>query len=677
MKTTCTIGITCLIAGLGGMAAAGADEGVVSFASLLDEMVDRDRLARLPEPAYTCRQASSYDRRSVAPDDPEGWQANCDWSHFVRSETTGGRTEWVMLEADGPGCVVRIWSGGPKPKGTIRFYLDGAAEPAIEAPTDAVIGGTALVGPPLSAVRARGLNLYLPIPYARHCKITYDGPNVWETNDPADRIWYNINYRTYPTGTRVESFTRTVFEAARDDVQRLQATLVKPAAALPDDLQAHPPGNKTLRQDETLEQSLAGPAAVRKLRMKIEADDPEAATRSTVLCLEFDGRPTAWCPVGDFFGSGAGVNPFRGWWRTVDEDGWMTCYWVMPYQESCNIEVKNLAEQEVKVTLEVATSDWTWDDRSMHFHTAWRQQYPIDTSVKHDWNYVEVTGQGVFVGDTLALVNPVRNWWGEGDEKIYVDGEAFPSHFGTGSEDYYGYAWGTPELFGTPFHAQPRVQGPANRGHTTNTRSRGLDAIPFQQSFRLDIEVWHWASVNVAYAAASHWYARPGASARPAPDPSQARLWTPEPLKPLVKVEGAVEGETAKILEKSGGITEIQDLRQYRWSGDRQLWWRDGKPGDQLVLAVPVEKSGRYAVKGNFTKAVDYGIFQLLLDGKPLGEPVDFYNDGVVTTGEITLGVLELTAGQGKLTVRITGANAEALKRHMLGLDYLRLEPAD
>ena len=47
----------------------------------------------------------------------------------------------------------------------------------------------------------------------------------------------------------------------------------------------------------------------------------------------------------------------------------------------------------------------------------------------------------------LHLINYHRGWWGEGDEKIYVDGEDFPSHFGTGTEDYYGYAWCRPEEF--------------------------------------------------------------------------------------------------------------------------------------------------------------------------------------------------------------------------------------
>jgi phage protein U len=45
-------------------------------------------------------------------------------------------------------------------------------------------------------------------------------------------------------------------------------------------------------------------------------------------------------------------------------------------------------------------------------------------------------GRRVYVGDTLTIMNPEEQWWGEGDEKIWVDGEDFPSLFGTGTEDY-------------------------------------------------------------------------------------------------------------------------------------------------------------------------------------------------------------------------------------------------
>ena len=675
MKTSRTFALACLVAlsASAGSVATAADT-TVSFVTLLDEMIDRDVLARLPQPAYTCRQASSYERLSVSPDDPDGWMANHDWSHFVRSEQIDGQTHWVMLDAKGPGCIVRIWSGGPKPKGKMRFYLDGSDKPAIEMQTDELLGGNGLVGPPLSAVRARGLNLYLPIPYAKRCKITYDGPNVWQTKNNEDRIWYNINYRTYALGTKVESYSPAVFESARQKVDRLQKTLLEPAAVLAQDTRPLAAMKNTLEPGEMMQQSLDAPGAIRRLSVKVAAEELDAAMRSVVLSISFDGKQTVWCPVGDFFGSGVGVHPYEGWWRTVADDGTMTCRWVMPYQKNCTIALENLGEQDIEIALNVDHGPWTWDDRSMYFHTAWRQQYPIPTIPRTDFNYIEINGQGVLAGDTLAVFNPVRTWWGEGDEKIFVDGEKFPSHFGTGSEDYYGYAWGNPTIFSAPFHAQPTA-GRGQQGHVTNTRSRSLDAIPFDKSLKLDIEVWHWAHTNVGYAAATHWYARPGATWNRPPAPNQAQVYGTNPPEPH-RVEGALEGEALKIVEKTGGVTAIQDIARYRWSGDQQLWWRDAVPGNKLVLAMPVEKAGQYVLKANLTKAVDYGIVRFSVDDKPLGEPMDLFNNGVITTGEIVLGHVELTAGRHLLSLEITGANPKAEPRHMVGVDYVRLEPA-
>ena len=74
------------------------------------------------------------------------------------------------------------------------------------------------------------------------------------------------------------------------------------------------------------------------------------------------------------------------------------------------------------------------------------------------------------------------------------------------------------------------------------------------------------------------------------------------------------------------------------------------------------------------TKAVDYGIVQLSLDGKKLGDPIDLYNNGVVATGVLDMGTHELTQGQHVLKVEIVGANEKAVKNYMFGLDYVKLE---
>ena len=97
-----------LFTGISFFSVAAPKPPVVSEATLLREMTDRDALARLPYPAYKTRQFSSYDRKAVSPDRP-GWFGNDDWSMFIRTELNGGRTEHVLMDADGPGAVVRFW----------------------------------------------------------------------------------------------------------------------------------------------------------------------------------------------------------------------------------------------------------------------------------------------------------------------------------------------------------------------------------------------------------------------------------------------------------------------------------------------------------------------------------------------------------------------------------------
>ena len=137
-----------------------------------------------------------------------------------------------------------------------------------------------------------------------------------------------------------------------------------------------------------------------------------------------------------------------------------------------------------------------------------------------------------------------------------------------------------------------------------------------------------------------------------------------------------LEGEKLSVLKRSGN-PQRQDLRAHgvgRWSEDAHLWWRDARPGDVLELAVPVAVDGEYRIGAGFTKAVDYGIFEFTLDGKPLAGPVDFYNNGVAHTGTIALGDrVTFQAGEHRLGVTVKGANPKAKPSFMLGLDYLVL----
>jgi putative membrane-bound dehydrogenase-like protein len=145
------------------------------------------------------------------------------------------------------------------------------------------------------------------------------------------------------------------------------------------------------------------------------------------------------------------------------------------------------------------------------------------------------------------------------------------------------------------------------------------------------------------------------------------------------RLEGALEGETLKVISVTGGKTSGQKMSNFkasRWSGNDHLWWTGGKVGDTLTLALPVAAKGTYEVKFVGTKAHDYGAFELRLDGKLLGEEgYDFYNPAeVVTTGELNGGRHELDAGEHRLEIKILAPNPAATPRNMFGLDYLKLE---
>jgi putative heme-binding domain-containing protein len=149
------------------------------------------------------------------------------------------------------------------------------------------------------------------------------------------------------------------------------------------------------------------------------------------------------------------------------------------------------------------------------------------------------------------------------------------------------------------------------------------------------------------------------------------------PADGTMRVPGAIEGETMRILGKTGaaGPQEMRVFRDSRWSGGSQLWWTGAKPGDQLTLALPVTQPGRYAIKAVFTRAPDYGTARVLLDGQPLSDKqIDFFGSKVTATPLLTLGERDLTAGDHRLTLELTGANPEAVKSYMTGLDYVWLE---
>ncbi len=527
---------------------------VVSIKSLLVGMTDKDCLTRLPSPDYSLRQFSSYDRRSDSIDG-EGWFANDDYTQFSGIDSSSGRKEYILFDTDGPGTVVRWWmtfAGAGANKGIVRVYIDNNPVPVLEDSVLRIVGGDLLTAPPLSTSVSpltdpsmRGYNLYLPLPYSQHCRITYQCDSIRITsNSRKPSIYYNICYRTYTKGTRVVSLSKDELINASVLIKKTNELLLKPDSIANSGNTSSCSKNTDINGvDSTFIEIRHKNSAICKISLKLKAFDTEYALRSTVLKITFDGIQTIWVPAGDFFGTAYKKTTSSTWESCVDDSMKMESYWLMPFRRNCVISLVNYGNQVVKAEISVKLTDYKWNKNSMYFGASWHEYHQIITAgakvtggsgMHRDINFANIRGQGVYAGDAVAVFNTVDAWWGEGDEKIFVDGESFPSSIGTGTEDYYGYAWCRPELFSHPFIAQPSGSGNFHPGLTINIRYRNLDAIPFRSSISSNIELWHWLPAVINYALTTYWYVKPPYEINIKPDPVKVAVPIPvDPEKPL------------------------------------------------------------------------------------------------------------------------------------------------
>lgn len=678
------------------VALSSCSRTTITLESLLKEMADREAIARYPDPEYTLKQFSSYDRATVVPGD-HTWFANWDRSMFIRIDTINGRREYVMMDAEGPGAIVRFWmtfAGENSGKGILRIYFDGDTVPAIERTAFDVLSGTLLTGAPLATsvsdsteYEHRGHNLYLPLPYARRCLVTYQSENIRDqgAKTGGEAVYYNINYRTYSSGTKVSTWSREEMEksaATLDQVQKLLATRERGVTGLkPDSLvfgATLAPG--TLRSD-----TLDGKKAIRMIRVEIDPSIDPQALRSTVLKIAFDGEATVWCPLGDFFGTGYQLRHSNTWYSSVDPAGGvLTAWWVMPFRERAVITLENFGKEPVEIReVTLYATPWKWDRHSMHFGASWHQFTRLQTGNAKDnegrggafdLNYTSFSGKGVYAGDGVALFNTMYGWWGEGDEKVFVDGETFPSHIGTGTEDYYGYAWCRSEKFANhPFIAQPDGSGNSWPGYSLNLRQRSLDAIPFTSSLQFDMEMWHWNKATIHHAPVTWYYLMPGGKCHLLPDTAGVQeavaLRRSDIISPWIR-NGRIEGENMVYSGASHGNFEFQNIPRFNWSDDMQVFWKGGKTGDHLDLFFYSADSVITRVTAAFTLAPDYGTFRMELNGNPLPGVFNLFNESV-TTREMPLGSLPLRKGRNQLRTVITGTSGHEGKA-FFGVDYLR-----
>lgn len=641
--------VWCAVCALLIIAAVPQAAEVRDYAYFVDRLVNLDALPQL-EPGTRCRQFSSWDRASL---DPKRWDANGDAGKYEKYDPAvyGPQPlkpgEALMAQMDGPGCIFRIWSANPQ--GTIRFYLDGATEPTYEFDFNKLFRGEYEdFQPPFVYRRSTersASDCYLPIPYAKSCRVT------------ADKAWgqyYHIGYMTYPPGTPVETFHWPLDAKAKAACAKV-ADLWSHCGADPRPLS---PEDRSLQCTLTLEpgvpQSLAqltGPAVLQTLRAKLEGSE-RYVWRKVLLRAWFDDeqRPCIECPLGEFFGTGWQPNEYQSFpLGVLKGEGYS--YWAMPFRKAAKLEVLNRGVAPVKLS---ATLRWRPQELGANvalFHARWRREAPCNT---FDYPFLQATGEGRLVGVALYIDHPVPGWWGEGDEKVWVDGESFPSIFGTGSEDFFGDAWGI-RLLTQPMFACSYDNGP----RTCCYRWLVSDHIPYEKSLRITIENYPPPD---DYTSVAYWYQKPGGGDffRPG-DVDDYRPWG-RSLRDTWEAEEIWEG-------RLGGRVRLlaDDVLPFEYSHGLAVDFGPGRAGD-LTPAGTLKLTGPGLVWPSLVPALpepgaSLATCQVLLDGvplKPMGPPE--------ADGTVKFEGVELAAGEHSVVLRW-------LTDGRLAVDALRLEP--
>ena len=442
-----------------------------------------------------------------------------------------------------------------------------------------------------------------------------------------------------------------------------------------------PPGATHVLLDEK------GPGVITHLWMTFLGPEPQpwakkgSANHQEMLLRAFwDGRerPAVEAPVGDFFANCFGQRSEVVSLPVVVEDAdSYNCFWTMPFRKSARIEIENQGDRPI--SLLYYNIDWIRKDRlpddTPYFHAQYRQEHPCEPG--RDYVVLETEGRGHYVGTVLGVRTRSPAWFGEGDEKISIDGEAVPSIWGTGTEDYFLSAWGLKTTH-TPFAGVPCFDGWGILGGRTSAyRWHIHDPVVFQRGIRVAFEHWGWippdenpdhraTSWNERaddYCSVAFWYQTgiPTFAAR-APHARERRL--PSLDRVVVFARDAADGG-----QHGDGVVVKQSLE---FHDGAQLFYRAPSATNawvEIPLSVTNREPLRLLIRA--TTAPDDGRDQAMLDGVKLGAPLDFYSADLAGR---EFHLLDFWPEPGAHTLRLecVGRNAQSTG-HFCGIESVRL----
>ena len=263
---------------------------------------------------------------------------------------------------------------------------------------------------------------------------------------------------------------------------------------------------------------IEGPGCIQQIWMT-----PTGNYRHTIIRIYYDDQdqPSVECPIGDFFASAyTGFDVFAqisSLCVCVNPGNAFNCYWPMPFRKRFRMTMENVGFDAMSIYYQVNYALNDVPEDAAYFHAQFRRTNPLP--YKEVYTIVDgIQGKGHYVGTYMAWQMNNDRWWGEGEIKFYLDGDAapalsdgkivagstgFPTICGTGTEDYFCGSYnfenketGQYQEYTTPYAGVAHVRRPDGT-YKANLRFsmyrwHVADPIRFEEDLKVTIQALGW-----------------------------------------------------------------------------------------------------------------------------------------------------------------------------------------
>jgi hypothetical protein len=220
--------------------------------------------------------------------------------------------------------------------------------------------------------------------------------------------------------------------------------------------------------------------------------------RYVVIRMYWDGEetPSVEAPLGDFFCNAPGYyGEMQSALMNVNPTNAMHCYIPMPYRKHARITVENIGYEDIgNFFYAITATEEPVPEDEYYFHASFRRENP--TKPKVDYTIVDgIKGEGRYLGTYMTWQQNTNGWWGEGEVKMYLDGDTdYPTLCGTGTEDYFGGSWCFAKSFAGPYSGNPCHAPDVPGARHSLYRWHLPDPVYFREELRVTIQALGWRS---------------------------------------------------------------------------------------------------------------------------------------------------------------------------------------